>query len=93
MAPRGGLRRKRESTVSAAFDFEGLGSIPQIRRLVEVAALDVLSQENSISRARTLAYLAQVASGLLEKGELEERLQAIEAALGPRVLPKSGRGR
>jgi hypothetical protein len=51
---------------------------------VEVAVVDTLSLENSIARARTLAYLAQTAAKLLEVGELEERLERVEAALGPR---------
>ena len=86
----GGLRRRREGTVGAAYDFDGLATMPDIRRLVEVAAFDVLGQENSIARARALAYLAQVAASLLEKGEMEGRLAAIEAALGPRIV-KRGR--
>jgi hypothetical protein len=85
----GGLRRKREGTVAAAFDFEGLETIPQIRRMVEVAALDALSIENSLARVRALGYLEQVAVMLLEKGEHEERLDAIESVLGPR-LPQRG---
>jgi hypothetical protein len=85
----GGLRRRREGTVAVAFDFEGLANVPQIRRLIEVAAYDTLGQENSIARSRALAYLAQIAARLLEAGELEERLQAVEAALGPR-LPRPG---
>ena len=63
--------------------YEGLGSVEQIRRLVEVAATDVLGQESSLARARALGYLAQVAVGLLEKGELEARLAALEAAASP----------
>ena len=47
----GGLRRRREATVSGAYDFEGLGSVGHIRRLVEVAVLDTLGLENSIARA------------------------------------------
>ncbi len=31
-----------------------------------------------MSRSRTLAYLAQVSVNLLEKGEMEERLRALE---------------
>jgi hypothetical protein len=85
----GGLRRKREGTVAAAFDFEGLETIPQIRRMVEVAAFDALSIENSLARVRALGYLEQVAVMLLEKGEHEERLDAIESVLGPR-LPQRG---
>jgi hypothetical protein len=84
----GGQRRKRERVVSGAYDFEGLGSIPQIRRLVEVAALDALGLDNSVQRARALAYLAQVAAGLHEKGELEERIKALEAVMGTRPDPK-----
>ena len=87
----GGQRRKREATLATAYDFQGLTSIPAIRRLVEVAAFDALGLENSINRVRALGYLAQVATSLLEKGEMEERLQAVEAALGPRVVKKAGR--
>ena len=56
----GGLRRRKEKAVSGAYDFEGLGSIPRIRRLLEVAALDTLSLENSIARSRTIAYRARL---------------------------------
>jgi hypothetical protein len=51
-----------------------------------VAVIDTLGLENSVARNRTLAYLAQVSLGLLDKGELEARLEALEAALGPRAL-------
>ena len=78
----GGQRRKRERVVSGAYDFDGLDSIYSIRRLVEVAALDALGLDNSVQRVRALAYLAQVAAGLHEKGELEERIKALEAAVG-----------
>ena len=60
-----------------------------IRRLLEVAVLDTLGVENSISRARTLAYLATTAIKLLEVGELEQRLASLEAAVqGQKVLPE-----
>jgi hypothetical protein len=71
----GGQRRKREATLATAYDFQGRTSIPEIRRLIEVAAFDALGLENSIHRVRALAYLAQVSATLLEKGEVEERLQ------------------
>ena len=86
----GGLRRRKEATVAVAFDFDGLETVEQIRRLVEVAAFDMLGQENSVSRARTLGYLAQIATTLLEKGELADRVEALEAALGPRVVKQTG---
>ena len=77
----GGLRRRRELTVQGAYEFNGLESVADIRRLLEIAALDVLGLENSIARARTLAYLAVAATKLLEVGELEHRVAALEAAV------------
>ncbi len=69
----GGLRRRREVALAGAYEFEGLESVPQIRRLLEVAALDTLALENSVARSRTLVYLAQVAIKTLEVGDLELR--------------------
>ena len=74
----GGLRRKRESTIASAYQFESLDSVDGIRRIVLIAVLDALSMENSMSRARTLAYLAQVALRMLQVGEIEERVAALE---------------
>jgi hypothetical protein len=74
----GGLRRRRESTISSAYQFDSLNSVEGIRRIVEVAVLDTLSMENSIARSRTLAYLAQVALRTLEIGDLETRIAALE---------------
>ena len=84
----GGLRRRREVTVQGAYDFEGLDTVPKIRRLVEIAVLDALGLENSIARARALAYLAGIASDLLKTGELEDRVRNIEAVLGSRTPPR-----
>jgi hypothetical protein len=80
----GGLRRKREVTVSGAYDFEGLDTVSSIRRLIEVAVLDTLGMENSLSRSRTLGYLAQIALHTLEVGELEERIEILEQAVSTR---------
>jgi hypothetical protein len=77
----GGLRRRREVTITGAYEFEGLETVSGIRRLVEVAVLDTLGMENSISRNRTLAYLAMVALRALEVGNVEERIQALEQAV------------
>jgi hypothetical protein len=88
----GGLRRRREKAVSGAYDFEGLADVGQVRRLLEIAALDTLSLENSVARSRTLAYLAQVALKALEVGEFEQRLDALERLVAPR-LEKAGKRR
>jgi hypothetical protein len=87
----GGQRRRKEAEVATAYDFNGLNSIEDIRRLVEVAVIDTLILENSLPRARTLAHLAQIALRLLEKGEFEERLEALEASLGPRLVSEKQR--
>jgi len=80
----GGLRRRKEKITEGAYDFEGLESVTQIRRLLEVAVVDTLGLESSIARSRTLAYLAQMALKALEVGELEERLATLEHVMLPR---------
>ncbi len=77
----GGLRRRREVAVAGAYEFNGLVAVADLRRLLEIAALDTLGLENSIARSRTLGYLVGVAAKLLEVGELEERLAYLEAAV------------
>ncbi len=87
----GGLRRRKENTIAGAYDFEGLQSITEIRRLVEIVVTDALNTENSVARGRLLIAAAQAAAKLLEVGELEERLRTVEAALGPRLVKKGQR--
>jgi hypothetical protein len=70
----GKLRRKQESIASSAYQFKSLVSLDGIMRIVLIA----VSVENSISCARTLAYLAQVALRILEVGEIEESVTALE---------------
>ena len=87
----GGQRRRREKITEGAYDLEGLGSVPALRRLLEVALLDTLGLENSIARNRALMSGVMAAAKLLEVGEQEERLAAIEAALGPRLVKDARR--
>jgi len=83
----GGLRRRKEKTLAGAYEFEGLRTVTDIQRLLEIAVLDTLALENSVARSRTLAYLSQTALKCLEVGELEERLALLEAAVRNRGLP------
>jgi len=78
----GGLRRRREKTVAGAYEFSGLASIGEIRRILEITTLDALGLEGSIARVRLLISAALAAAKLLETGELETRLAALEAAVG-----------
>jgi len=83
----GGLRRRKEKTLAGAYEFEGLRTVTDIQRLLEIAVLDTLALENSVARSRTLAYLSQTALKCLEVGELEERLALLEAAVRNHGLP------
>jgi hypothetical protein len=56
-----------------------------VRRILEIAVMDTLGLDNSIARSRTLAYLAQVSLKVVEVGDMQERLAALEAAMGPRL--------
>ena len=77
----GGLRRRREVTLSGVYDLESVITVRDIQRLVEIAVMDTLALENSVQRNRTLAYLAQTALRSIEVGEQEERIRTLEAAL------------
>ena len=81
----GGLRRRREGAVAGAYEFDGLATSGDLRRLLEIAAVDALALENSIARVRALTTIAQVGARLLEVGELEARIDALEATMRPRM--------
>lgn len=78
----GRARRRRESTVAAAYDLEGLSTPDDYSRVIEIGLFDTLSLPNSVPRNRTLGSL--VATGLKchEAGDTEARLAALEAAVG-----------
>jgi hypothetical protein len=81
----GGQRRRRESTLAGAYDVEGLGTVVEIRRIVEIATFDALGLDNSVQRGRLLIAAALAAAKLLEVGELSDRLDRVEDVLGPRL--------
>jgi hypothetical protein len=76
----GGSRRKREATLQAIYDLDGIESVAGIRRLVYIVIADALSPDGSIPRGRLILQAAQVSAKLLETGELEERVAALEAS-------------
>jgi hypothetical protein len=88
----GGLRRRREVTIATAYDLAGLDHTDGIRRVLEIAVTDSLGLDNGIDRNRTLIAAATAATRLLTVGDLEARLEAVEAALPRRAarrLPRS----
>src|SRR2546426_7363196 len=60
----GGLRRRKEGTVAGAYDYQGLATVPDIRRSLEIAMTDALSLDNTIARVRAIGYLAGQAKAL-----------------------------
>lgn len=77
----GGLRRRREKTVSTVYDWEGLTTVEGLQRLLHIAVNDTLGLDNGVSRTRALGYLVQVALRAIEVGALEERVGALEDAM------------
>lgn len=84
----GGIRRRREGAVAGAYDYEGLDTVEKIRRVFDIAAIDALGMDTSVAKVRALIAVGLAAVKLLEVGEYEERLRALEAALGPRLAGK-----
>ena len=88
----GGLRRRREGAMQGEYDFEGLATVADIRRLMEIAVTDALGLDNSIARVRTVIAAGMAAAKLLEVGELENLFVALDAALGGRTQTNPQRG-
>jgi len=86
----GGQRRRREGSLSGAFEFEGLGSPEDLRRILEIAAFDALALDNSVARTRVLIALVQAGVRLFEVSDLDARLKAVEALMKPRELKVRG---
>jgi hypothetical protein len=78
----GGLRRRKEGTIAVAYDLPGLDSVAGIRRLLDIVVTDGVGLDNGIPRLRVLISTAVAAMNLLKVGEFEERLAALEAAIG-----------
>jgi hypothetical protein len=82
----GGLRRRREKTVGAVYELEGLGSVDGIRRVLDIVVADALGLENSVARSRILITAAMAATRLLEVEDTDVR----GAILATEVAPCSG---
>src|SRR5438094_2227948 len=77
----GGQVKKREGTLSLIYDLNGIGTVPDIRRWIEFVMFETLSLGNSVPRNRVILNGTQAAAKLLETGEQEERIRALEAAV------------
>jgi hypothetical protein len=61
--------------------------------VLEPVTFDTLSMDKSIARGRLLIAASQALIKLLEVGELADRVQDVEAALGPRLAKLKRRRR
>jgi hypothetical protein len=83
----GGQRLRKEAALIVAFQLLGLDSVRGLRRLLEIATLDALANEDPASRVRQLVYIVQTATGL-HKVDTDERLSAIESVQAERAVEK-----
>ena len=77
----GGLHRRKKKTVASIYGFDGLRTIDANQALLETAAIETLALENSLARNRALGGFAAIGAKLVEVGDHEERLAALEAAV------------
>ncbi len=80
----GGLRKRREHAIQGAYAYEGLTTAAGIRRVLEVATIDLLGLDNTVARDRALITGALAATKLLEVSELAEQMKELAAILKPR---------
>jgi hypothetical protein len=78
----GGLRRRREKTITTVYALEGLDTVAGIRRVLEIAVADAMGLENSVGRARVLISAATAAAKLVDPGEQEALLTSLGFAVG-----------
>jgi hypothetical protein len=84
-ARREGGRKRATPTLSTLPEAApSLRSVPAIQAQLERAYWDSLALPNSAQRSRALGSLLMIAAKLLEVGELEARLEALEALPGLR---------
>ena len=77
----GGLRRRREGTLSTTYELGEIDSIEGQRRLLDIIVADALAMDAGAPRLRILLDAIKTAMKLRETTELEARLSALEAAL------------
>src|SRR5260370_30443900 len=82
----GGVNKKRERTLAAVYEFEGLDTVPRVRRLFEIAGFEALALPQGPNRCRILVQVGLAALKALDIGEHEELLLRLDTVLGPRLL-------
>jgi hypothetical protein len=81
----GAQRAKREGTVAAAMQIDGIGTMAQLQRVLEVVLFESLALQNGVPRNRLLISLVQAAQALVKEGDHEERIEALESVMGDKL--------
>ena len=76
---------ERGRLILAGYDIEDFDSVTGLSRVLRIALVDTLALENTVPRNRTLIAAITTGAKLLELADHEERLKALEAALGGRA--------
>ena len=79
----GGLHRRKKRTVATIYGFGGLRSIEDHQALLETITIETMALENSLARNSAVTRMIATGAKLIELGDLESRIAAIEATLGP----------
>jgi hypothetical protein len=80
----GGLHRRKKRTVATIYGFGGLRSIEDHQALLETITIETMALENSLARNSAVTRMIATGAKLIELGDLESRIAAIEATLGPK---------
>ena len=89
----GGLRKRRETTVAVAYEIDGIESVPQLRRVLEIVILDALGMDNNVARGRLLVSAVVAAAKLNELGEIAQQIARLHDVLVPRIEQGKARRR
>ena len=84
----GGLHRRKKKTIATIYGFNGLRTVEDNQTLLETAVTETFALENSIARNRTLIAAATTGAKLVEVGDHEERIAALEAVTAARRAPE-----
>lgn len=77
----GGLRRRREGTIGAAYELGSLETSDGIRRVLDIVVTDGLGLENGVNRLRVLISAAATATRLLAVADMDTRIQVLEGVV------------
>ncbi len=76
----GRLHQRKKRTVATIYGFGGLRTIEDYAALLETITIETMALENSIARNRAVTAMVATGLRLVEVGELEARVEALEAA-------------